>query len=338
MIFHIADRDRWLAAQAEGIPAEGYGEARATYSYQPGVMVGYDDFTGITAGTALNARTAPTGGSWATSGSATDWIAADAPAAGDETVSRAEMTHTTPRFGVLGSTNYTDTEVAVRTRPVYPSGVEAVIEMGPLARWVDSSNHLRFIRRGNVYEVVRVIAGASVILGTGEVGKAVDGWRRLRLVVFASGRGVASVFNADETLALTIKFTDAQLATGGTLASGKPGIHDRVDTYTGTVTRYYDNFYIATPPAEPIALYSGRTIRFGASSTKRYDASGVYLGDPPSYVGTRVKLAPDGGVGRKNRFAVMAKRNDTTVAADDHIADAITLSVTYTPLYLNAPR
>jgi hypothetical protein len=50
----------------------GYGKARGTYTYSPGVLSGLDDFSAITA--ALDADTADLGGTWATSGSATDFV------------------------------------------------------------------------------------------------------------------------------------------------------------------------------------------------------------------------------------------------------------------------
>jgi hypothetical protein len=55
------------------VPTEFYGKARGNYTYAPGAVVGYDNFTGTTAGNALNLRTAPAGGAWATSGEATDF-------------------------------------------------------------------------------------------------------------------------------------------------------------------------------------------------------------------------------------------------------------------------
>ena len=130
------------------------------------------------------------------------------------------------------------------------------------------------------------------------------------------------------------------LATGGALASGKVGFADlgRAIPAGAAPVRYYDNVYVATPTPEPIAVYPGRSIIIGSASTKRYDSTGVYLGNPPSYVGSRFSLAPAGGVSRKNRVAIMARRNDIETTADDYIADSITAQVSYTPLYLNAPR
>lgn len=65
------------------MPAERYGRARAPYTYTSSVVTGFDQFTGITPGTVLEARTAPVGGVWDTTwagGPPGDFAAANAPA------------------------------------------------------------------------------------------------------------------------------------------------------------------------------------------------------------------------------------------------------------------
>lgn len=65
------------------MPAERYGRARAPYTYSSSVVTGFDQFTGITPGTVLEARTAPVGGVWDTTwagGPPGDFAAANAPA------------------------------------------------------------------------------------------------------------------------------------------------------------------------------------------------------------------------------------------------------------------
>lgn len=51
---------------------EGYGEARAAYTYRPGVTAARDEFTTTAAGN-LNAQVAAVGGAWATSGATGDF-------------------------------------------------------------------------------------------------------------------------------------------------------------------------------------------------------------------------------------------------------------------------
>jgi hypothetical protein len=87
---------------------EGYGKARGSLAAGVLTVNGYDEFTGTTAGAGLDTRTAPSGGTWATSiGTATgDFLFVDGPGAGEETISRATTSDTgVGRFGILGSTN-----------------------------------------------------------------------------------------------------------------------------------------------------------------------------------------------------------------------------------------
>ena len=58
----------------------GYAKITALPTDQPGVVVGHDEFTGTTAGGGLNARAAPAGGSWATTGGTGDFLFVDSGA------------------------------------------------------------------------------------------------------------------------------------------------------------------------------------------------------------------------------------------------------------------
>jgi hypothetical protein len=97
-------------------PGERWGgRSTANYTYVPGTaLLAYDQFTSITAGTVLNARAAPSGGSWATTGATTDFAAADHHGRwgtrGARTTADSGFRHAT-----LGTTNYTNVEVSFVT-------------------------------------------------------------------------------------------------------------------------------------------------------------------------------------------------------------------------------
>lgn len=317
------------------VPAtEGYGEARGVYSYTAGVQVARDEFSSIATGTALNARVAPTGGTWATSGVATDFTAADLPVATDETMSRATATaEATPRYAVLGATNYTNVEVGVkfyRTAAWY-------IDSGLIARWTDASNYLRFSCTTTYIDLRALVAGSVVVSDTAPFTPVGATWYALRVVVFASGAAVGHLLDSGGAILATVQVQHSSLATGGTLATGKPGFLDQL-ILTGTGTRYYDNFYVATPAAEPIVVYSGRTAELRSTMAIRADSTGTYYGDVPGYRGARFFVPPAGTRSRKARVAVMARRNDVVVNSDENIADSTTIGVYVTPRYLNVPR
>lgn len=323
------------------IPAqEGYGQARASYSYQPGVLLGRDEFNTLASGTVLNARVAPLGGTWTTSGSATDLAAADAPLATDETIARSTVSDgafpANARHARLGASNFTDIEVGVDIRF---TAANLAIGLGAFARWVDASNFLVF---GNLVGadspgIYMYVAGSLVARYdfTSEV--AINTWARLRMIVFATGVATASLLDANNSVIETGSLASSVIATGGTLATGRPGF---LDTNLGAAacTRYYDNFYMATPTPEPIAIYSGRTAEIRSNMAIRSDSTGTYYGDVPAYRGSRFYVPPAGTRARKTRIAVMARRNDVVTTTDDQIADSTTIQALLTPRFVNVPR
>ncbi len=316
------------------IPAELFGRARGSYARTDGLLGAYDHFVGTTATAALNARAAPTGGTWATSGATTDFVFTDTPV---EAVTRTTTADASPRYGILGSTDYTDIDAAITTRFSAYSGQSQVL----IVRWTDASNHLRIIFQTGVYLVVtKVVAGVvtdiKVVSPASGILTALSTWYTLHSVVFASGRGIVWLRDAAGAVILTTSFSDSVLATGGTLATGKPGIADYNNGSANT--RLYDNMYVATPPAEPIVCHSGQSIEFRHDTVLREDSTGTYAGVPPEYVGSRFLVPNAGGPARKARVAVMAKRHDVESVADDYIADSTTVAAYATPRYLVVPR
>jgi hypothetical protein len=160
----------------------------------------------------------------------------------------------------------------------------------------------------------------------------------MRLVVFTSGTGYLTLSSVSgNTQILNLSFGNAVLATGGALATGKPGFADQNSTAQG-VSRYYDNFTIGVPSAEPIAMYSTQSIEFRHNTTLREDSTGVWAGPPPEYVGGRFFAPPAGGPGRKARVGVIARRMDVEGTLDEFIADSLTVAAFVTPRYLVVPH
>lgn len=321
------------------MPAEQFGRARATYAYQPGPAVGADTFPSITAGTALNGRTATTGGTWATSGATTDFAAADAPLATDETEVRSTTSDSgVGRHAVLGSTAYADTEVSVDFYRTVSPGTSSTFRQGVQARWVDASNRFEVTVSGDFTFLARkVVAGATTTLASFYYPAfQLSAWYNARVVIFASGRFFATLTGPDGGTIAVLTGQDAVLATGGALDDGKPAFIDYNGTATAS-TRYYENFYAATPPAEPIVCYSGQSIEFREDTTLREDSTGVYYGPPTEYVGGRPFFPPAGGPARKTRIAVMARRNDVMGSPDDNIADSLLVQASWVPRYLVVP-
>jgi len=325
------------------IPAkEGYGKARGAYAYSPGVLTARDQFTGTTAGGNLGTRVAPLGGTWTTSGATGDFAFVDGPVAwgpvaGDEAVFRTVGSDTGfGRQAILGTQTPTDVEVGIDASAIYKDA-SYLRDMGPIARWVDANNFLWAYMKlpsntapAYLFCIDVVVAGTARRLKTLEFVPVQGGWR-IRMVAWASGRVRAELIYLGAVVA-SMDVTDPVLATGGTLASGKVGFADR-NTGATTGPRYYDNFYASTPSAEPIALYSTRTLEVRHNETLRPDSTNTYYGRPPSYRGTRF-LVPTG----TSRVVVKARRNDSEVAADTNATDSTTVQVAYTPRGLVVPR
>lgn len=312
-------------------------------SSHAGVITGHDDFTGAAVGALLGGRTAPAGGTWATSGATTDFAAAEvANEISDANIAMARSTVSDAsggRYAVLGTATQADTQVSVRVRAT----ANASCAQGVIARWTDSNNYFTATLSPTspndaALNIKKRVAGTtSTLVSTGLAPMLVGVWYTLELIVFASGLAKCEVRDAGGATLLREALHDASLATGGALATGTTGIRDEWDGSTA-VTRYYDNFTQAVPSAEPIALHSGQSIEFRHDSVLREDASGTYAGPPPEYVGSRFFIPPAGDKGRKTRIAVVARRNDPAIATDDHIADALTITVWATPRYLAVPR
>lgn len=313
--------------------ADGYGKSRAAYSYIAGALVGFDDFTGTTATSALNARVAPAGGTWATSGDATDYTFADD--FGEEQIVRSAASSTSGRFAILGTTNYTDTDISARVRvdSASPTQLTAALP-SVVARYVDSSNYLRasLMANGAYLELTQVVAGVATTVLSAAFGYTTLVFYKIQLVVYAGGRAIATIYTDAGASLTSVEMSTTALATSGTLASGKVGLRD-YNSGASSAARYYDNVTMATPAAEPIVVYSGRNMQIRHDDVIRQDSTGTYTGRPQSYKGTRF-MVPVG----TSRVMVKARRNDVETAADDNVTDATQIQIGWTPRGLAVPR
>lgn len=123
---------------------------------------------------------------------------------------------------------------------------------------------------------------------------------------------------------LILSGSDPELATGGTLASGKCGLYD---AYTSAVanTRNYDDFQTTTPSATHVIDASGAVV-LGDDSIARSDGT-----RPPSFEGSYLTVPPAGREDRTHRLAVKMRRSDVDIAPDADITDSQRVDVTVTP-------
>lgn len=318
---------------------DGAGRSVANYIYNPGTaLLAYDQFTGITLGTALNARAAPSGGSWATSGATSDFAAEDHVTGGEVEQRNTTSDSGLGRFAILGSSNYANMEVgyvtALTKEPDFTAGQLA---QGVIARYVDSSNYLTlWLVRTTTYHSLHIsatIAGTPTPFAQKYL-LAPWGGVFLNLTVYATGFAVGRMTDTAGNPLAQVSGYHSSLATGGTLDDGKPGIVDYASWTGGSVTaRFYDNFQVSTPNPEPVVINSTRSMQFRHDGVIRYDSGGTFLGQPPSYRGSRVTFPPG-----TSRVAVAARRVNLDVAADDNVVDSTSVLIATRDRGLVVPR
>jgi hypothetical protein len=186
--------------------------------------------------------------------------------------------------------------------------------------------------------LVKVVGGTATTIGVVHVGVSQPlEIRQLRLVAYASGLVVGWLLDENGNTLGMIEAIDSDVATGGTLASGKSGFGDEGQS-SFSYARQYGAFYIATPAEEPLIVNSGRSLEVRSDSNKRESADGTTYSDDIASRGSRLFIPPAGDAGRTTRIAVRATREDPITMASRNDGDATELAVFYTPRYLVVPR
>lgn len=320
--------------------AEGYGKARGVGSITAAAVNGYDDFA-ITPAAALNARVAPAGGTWATSGVATDFTGYTDGAQ----VTRATVSEASYRYAILGATSYTDSQVEIFAQYTATSLVPGIYS-GVIARWTDSNNHLYAVWLATspgvlgAFRINQVVAGVTTTLASADGYYSPNTVWGIKLTAYASGLAVAELRlgAGASSPVLTLRGQSSAIATGGTLATGKPGFFDRNSSAVANANRLYDFFNVATPTVEPLVLNSTRAFEVRSDTTIRADSTNTYWGPVPAYRGSRFFVPPAGSAGRTSRMIVKAHRQDIETLDAANVTDNLTAQVAYTPRWSVVPR
>ena len=325
---------------------EGSGIASAvTRSVTPTSYGVIDQFTSTTAGSNLNARVAPTGGTWATSGGATDLQFSDA--IGEELVRSVgtDVIGSDGRYALVGSTNYTNVEVSTR---IYWTGTYAATAQGRkaiIARWTNSSNYLRgaLIHQYTTslqplrLEVTQTVSGTAAIITTYSFPTTVlsaSTWYTLRLRVLSNGTVYLAI---EDSAGTVIRETEGAspiaLATGGTLATGLVGLYDF--SSAAGMTRYYDDVF-AFVPVPDAAVFPSQSLEVRHDRVTRENTAGGVWSTVSSYTGDYLYVPPSGAEARTARMIVKYLRNEPLSGIDSSIDD-ISAKLFVTPRYLSLP-
>ncbi len=330
------------------MPAEAFMRASATLADQASVLVAYDEFDGRSTSSTLNGTGAPAGGAWTTAGATGDFaVPATDPVGMTDPVSRSTTSDSALRTAVLGSTNFTNCDVSIQfaatTFPPVAAGVGVM--QGLLARWVNSTTHLRVevvVHKAGasspLQALLTVVRDSGIVIASRTIDPLTPGAiYQLGVIVFASGSGITRLSTVDGVTVAELAFAHSSLAPAGAIATGLPGFFDANFSATAA-TRSYDSFAVGLPGPEPVVINPGRWIECNSNETLRQDAAGTYTGEPAEAIGARFTLPPAGTRNRRARVAAMARRNNIDTTADDHIADMLELQSIWTPRYLNVPR
>jgi hypothetical protein len=311
--------------------SESAGEVTVSpVSSTPSSVLARDEFTATTAGVALDTRTAPQGGTWATSGTGTgDFLFADAPGI-DETVSRATTSDTgSGRFAILGTTAYTDMQVGARIRftstAIGPT-------MAILARYVDSSNYIKLelVLSSSLFRIMTLVGGVAGTYSTTAPSLSVDTYYRVSLAVYTSGVMIATLFSDSGSTLASVTASGVAVA----LASGKPGLLDK-NGGVNACTRYYDNVSVTAPTSPDAALFSGQQAQIRHDGFIRQDATAATWGEE-TVDGDYLLLPCAGREGRSTELQLRVCRNDPDTSTDPAL-DSVSGTVYYTPRYRNVP-
>jgi hypothetical protein len=293
---------------------------------------------------ALTGKTDPVGGVWAGAGDADDFTV--------ETTGKTAQRTTVVDFVNAG--RYAVSGVAAFAAQCVQADVKwsatldnTTMVLGVLARYVDTDNwmclelrpHQAFQKKAQLRVRLKVAGVVTTPVTVNDVAGlgGVSIWHSLRLLVDAAGRWFVWAWQTGaQPGSFLFAGQHSSLATGGALASGKPGIYDENSEASTAQTRNYDNFLAFVTTANA-AVFAGRSLELRHNTAVREEETAGEWSTVPVRDGKYLRLAPAGMEGRVNRIAVAAYRNDPdTMGNDDD--DALTATLYGTPVYLSVPE
>lgn len=326
----------------EIIPQYAYAKARSSL---PTPIIpaytGRDEFL-QTSGN-LTGKSPSLGSAWTlVTGSDSDDFAVDSATATAKRSVNGDVDNYTGRWVTIGSGAVAPIGLAVDYKMSAPPAGSNIFA-GVAARVVDINNWVRAgVTRSSISNTVYLnpfvekrVAGTVTSLYT--VGQnpvdytkfgqfIANTWYSIALTIDANGVWAFWLTTQGSAYRLIATGRDADLATGGTLASGRFGITETFSyAFSSGGTREFDNFSAWTPDAQRTVLASGAVI-LNDRSIARSDGT-----RPADFTGSYLKCPPAGRENRTHRLAVKMRRNDVDALPDDQIADNQRVDVSVTP-------
>lgn len=289
----------------------------------------------------LNGKTAEVGGVWAT----TLGTAGDFSVNGAGSCTRAAVNDPggfTGRFAVSGVSGFASQ--AVQVDITHPQEATAS-QGGVLARYTDTNNHFKAYIEWFVPGGRRMIAhkattaGGIVSLMTSTIiPEQVVGTNTRMLAIISAGGGwwVYLGETLQGRLTLVASGWDPDLASTGTLASGKPGFYDSWPSPTAS-TRVYDNFLAWSPNQDAVAFASQSAQLTTRNGMLREDSTGTAYGPSARVEGDLPRLPISGPEGRTVQVMTKLSRGDFDTQPDTGIDDT-SVQGNYRPCWLYVPK
>jgi hypothetical protein len=308
-----------------------------------------DDFN-QTSGT-LTGKTLQVGGTWGGAGD-TDDFTINTTLHNAQRTAVSDTDHATGRYALAGSTNQANSAVYV----LFAHSASTPAISGVLLRYIDVNNWL-------MGRIAPYAAGAVPVGDPGHVDSlAFEVWKRkagtltkissitsgttlggtawsIQLACDASGRYKLSA-GPGQALDDLLVGQDSDLATGGTLASGRQGFYDASVNATAN-TRYYD-FFGAWMPDPDAVVFANQSAQLTSAGMVREIALSGSFGPVSRVVGDLPRVPPAGLEGRPVEVFVKASRGNFDTLPDcvvnNIVADDISARLFYRPSWLFVPE
>ena len=203
----------------------------------------------------LAGKSTDTGETWAGAGDSDDFTIDTSGDTAQRTAVSDSSGNANARFAIAGSGTYTDLAASVDVKFSTTSGSPV---LGLLLRYTDTSNYcvVQFNTNSGEIQITPVVSGSGTDITSvsSPFFKLTGYFHRLSVTMSANG-GYSIQWGIPSIGAGPVEVLSGQssnLATGGTLASGKVGLFDHHVNAT-SVTRNYDNFTASS--SSPSALY-----------------------------------------------------------------------------------
>lgn len=274
------------------------------------------------------------GGSWFGTGSSTD-LAVESTGHTAQRSAVSDASTTAGRFAIaaaLGAMTGSAAQVDVKFSTILASSYSGVI-----VRYSDVNNWFGAFLTPAAGGVVLFKMKAGSLTAYSPVNTLSTNpntWYSVKLTVDGSGNYVVYGSLQGGSFAIAFVGNDADLASGGTLASGRVGIAD-INTGVSAVTRNMDNFS-ATPVLSDAVVFASRTAQLTTQGNFRQDSTGTAYGPTAPPNGDLLRIPPSGLEGRTVECLVKMSRGNLSTEADGGIDD-LSARLYYRPCWLTAP-